>query len=179
MASRLPIYVPLRCRSPYSMLEGAMRMGDTAKRAREWRLPAIGLADTNSMCGALEFSGVMIGTGIQPIMGCTLSVDLEGEMQPGRIKRDPDGTMAIFAQNETGYENLMSLSSAAFLEVEATDLPHIKASRLEGHTEGVIALTGGPYGALNRLIVAGQIKEAEDWLDKLIGLFPNRLYVEL
>jgi len=73
----------------------------------------------------------------------------------------------------------MVLSSAAYLEVEATDLPHIKASKLEGHTQDVIALTGGPDGALNKLICAGQIAEAEAWLDRMSALFPDRLYVEL
>jgi len=126
MASRKPIYVPLRCRSPYSMLEGALKIADTAKRAREWRMPAIGLTDTNNMCGALEFSGTMVGSGIQPVIGCTLSVDLELPDQPGQLRRDPDGTMVVYAQNEQGYENLMALSSSAFLDVEATDLPLLR-----------------------------------------------------
>lgn len=179
MADKSAQYVPLRCRSPYSILEGAIRITDLGKRAKEYRFPALGLTDTTNMCGALEFSGTISKMGIQPIMGVTLSMDIGLEGQPGRIRRDPDGTLALLAQSERGYQNLMALSSAAYLEVEATDVPHVKATKLDGRTEGVIALTGGPDGALNKLICAGQMGEAEAWLDRLAVLFPNRLYVEL
>ena len=179
MASKTAHYVPLRCRSPYSILEGAIRMDALAKRAKEYRFPALAVTDTTNMCGALEFSGTFAKAGIQPIIGVTLSMDIGLERQPGRLRRDPDGTLALLAQSELGYQNLMALSSAAYLEVEATDLPHVKVAKLEGHTDGVIALTGGPDGALNKLICAGQMAEAEAWLDRLAELFPNRLYVEL
>ncbi|MGJ8564068.1 MAG: DNA polymerase III subunit alpha [Alphaproteobacteria bacterium] len=179
MARRQPKFVHVRSRSPYSMLEGALKVKETAARCRRWRMPALGLTDTNNMCGALEFSEIMSGEGVQPIIGVTLSLDLELERQPGQLRHDPDGTVALLAQTETGYENLMALSSASFLDVEATDLPHVAASRLEGRTIDVIAMTGGPDGALNRLICDGRLEEAEKWLDKLAWLFPGRLYVEL
>ncbi len=179
MAGRQPQFVHLRSRSPYSMLEGALKIKETAARCRSWRMPALGLTDTNNMCGALEFSEIMSGQGIQPIIGVTLSLDLELESQPGEIRREPDGTIALLAQSEAGYENLMALSSASFLDVEATDLPHVSVSRLKERCEGVIALTGGPDGALNKLICQGRFEEAEKWLDKLVRFFPNRLYVEL
>ena len=177
--SRAPVFVHLRSRSPYSILEGALHMKPTAARVREMRMPALAITDTNNMCGALEFSDTLVGLGIQPIIGLTLSLDLEIDDQPGQLRKDPDGTVALLAQNEGGYENLMELSSAAYLEVDATDLPHVKSSRLEGHTDGIIALTGGPDGALNRLICQGRLGEAEAWLDKLSALFPQRLYIEL
>ena len=152
------------------MLEGALKIKETAARAREWRMPALALTDSNNMCGALEFSQILVPQGIQPIIGVTLSLDLELEDQPGsghnpHLAREPDGTLVLLAQNEQGYENLMILSSQAFLEVEPTDLPHVKASRLAEHSEGIIALTGGPDSALNRLICAGRLGEAESWLD--------------
>ena len=172
-------FVHLRSRTPYSMLEGALKMKETAARTREYRMPALAMTDTNNMCGALEFSEIMSKAGIQPIMGLTLSLDLEISDQPGVIRRDPDGTIALLAQNEAGYLNLMKVSSAAFLDVEPTDLPHVKSSVVLAHTEGVIALTGGPDSALNKLICEGRLGEAEAWLEVLSKAFPNRLYVEL
>ena len=172
-------FIHLRARTPYSILEGATKIDSMAKRAKEYRMPAIAVTDTHNMCGALEFSGTMVSNGLQPIIGVTLSVDLELDDHPGQLRRDPDGTLALLAQNDQGYENLMVLSSASYLDVSATDLPHIKATRMSGHTDGVIALTGGPDGALNRLICQGQLAEAERWLDHLRNLFPDRLYVEL
>ena len=172
-------FVHLRMRSPYSMLEGALKMKPTAAAVAKFRQPAIAITDTNNMCGALEFSEAMVGAGVQPIIGTTLSVDLEGEAQPGQLRRDPDGTLVLLAQNEVGYGHLMWLASSAFLDVEANEEPHIKASVLKGRTEGVIALTGGPDGALNRLITQGRPEEAKRWLERLHALFGDRLYVEL
>lgn len=172
-------FVHLRMRSPYSMLEGALKMKETAERVSSFGQPAIAITDTNNLCGALEFSETMVAARIQPIIGVTLSMDLEGERQPGQLRHDPDGSLVLLAQNETGYENLMALSSAAFLDVAATDEPHISASRLNDRTQGVIALTGGPDGALDKLIAEGRTEEAERWLKRLTELFPNCLYVEL
>lgn len=172
-------FVHLRMRSPYSMLEGALKIDETAKRAVRYRQPALAITDTNNLCGALEFCEKVSSEGVQPIIGLTLSMDLEEAKQPGQIHKDPDGTLVLLAQNEKGYGNLMDLSSAAFLEIEPTDVPHVKASRLQGWTDGTIALTGGQDGVLNRLIKAGRLGEAESWLLKLKRLFPNRLYVEI
>ena len=174
-----PVFVHLRMRSPYSLLEGALQIGETAERCASWGMPALAVTDTNNMCGALEFSEKVSGAGVQPIIGVTLSLDLEGERHPGQIHKEPDGTLVLLAQNEVGYQNLMALSSAAYLEVSATDLPHVVASRLAAHSEGVIALTGGFDGALNRFIAEGRMSEAEKWLEHLKGIYGDRLYIEL
>ena len=172
-------FVHLRMRSPYSMLEGALKIDETAKRAVRYRQPALAITDTNNLCGALEFCEKLTSEGLQPIIGVTLTMDLEGSKQPGQFHKEPDGTLVLLAQNEIGYGNLMDLSSAAYLEIDPTDHPHIKASRLQGFTEGVIALTGGQDGVLNRLIKAGRLGEAESWLLKLKTLFEDRLYIEI
>ena len=179
MSRHQPKFIPLRCRSPYSILEGAIKIDELAARCASWKMPALGLTDTNNMCGVLEFSDILCKQGIQPIIGLTLSLDLNLDMQPGQLRKDADGTVVLLAQNEIGYTHLMQLSSSAFLDVAATDLPHIPISKLEGASEGIIALTGGPDGALNRLICMGRLAEAENWLDHLASIFPGNLYVEL
>ena len=172
-------FVHLRMRSPYSMLEGALKIDATAQRCVSLGMPALAMTDTNNMCAALEFSEKLSKAGVQPIIGVTLSLDLDGKRQPGQIHKELDGTLVLLAQNDVGYANLMELSSAAFLDVDATDLPHIMASRIEAHSAGVIALTGGPDGALDRLLAQGRMAEAQAWLEKLKAYFPNRLYIEL
>ena len=67
----------------------------------------------------------------------------------------------MLAQSEIGYENLMKLSSACFLEVEATELPHIKLSHLQAHHEGLIVLTGGGDGFINRLDLRGATRHGK------------------
>ncbi len=181
MARAISQFVPLRCRTPYSILEGALKIEELAKRCKEWRIPAVGLTDTNNVCAALEFSEKMAGAGIQPIMGCTLSVDLESaedQFNP-HGSREHSGTIVVLAQSEIGYENLMKLSSACFLDVDASELPHIKLSHLQTHNEGLIVLSGGGDGFINRLICAGQLETASEYIGKLSLWFEGRFYIEL
>jgi len=170
-------FVHLRVRSPYSLLEGAIRIPQMVSACLEFGMPAIALTDTNNLFGALEFSEKLSDAGIQPIIGCTLSVRLS-DPHPGE-RAEADGTVAVFVQNEEGYQNLMALTSAAFLGVDPAEQPHIPADMLVTHHAGLIVLTGGPEGALNKLIETGRLPEASDYLDKLVSAFGDRLYVEL
>src|SRR5690606_38250237 len=79
----------------------------------------------------------------------------------------------------TGYRNLSKLVSRAFLESPAGERPHIDFGWLTGHTDGLLALTGGPAGAVGRLLAEGQAEAAGDMLQRLAALFPGALYVEL
>ncbi len=177
LANGKQAFVHLRFRSPYSLLEGAIRIPQIAETCHAYGMPAAAITDTNNLFGALEFSEVLAGSGVQPIIGCTLSVRL-GDPHPGE-RAEADGTIALFAQNETGYGNLMALSSAAYLDVDATEEPHVPLARVLELNEGIIALTGGPDGTLNRLIVAGRLPEADNMLTRLEEAFGDRLYVEL
>ena len=170
-------FVHLRTRSPYSLLEGAIPIKKMATLADADGMPAVGLTDTNNLFGALEFSETLSGAGLQPITGCTLSIRLT-DPRPGDAPR-PDGTLALLVANEAGYKNLLKLTSAAFLEVGPTETPHVTAEKLLAHTEGLIALTGGPDSVLNRLVVEQRREEASAWLSRLQDGFGDRLYVEL
>jgi len=171
-------FVHLRCRSAYSLLEGAMRVADLKSLCLKQSVPALALTDSNNLCGALEFSEVMAGVGVQPIVGITLSVRL-GEPELGATHREAAGTIALLAQNETGYARLMELSTMAFLEVEAVEEPHVALEAVLEKPEGLLCLTGGPDGAINRLIIAGQEDEARGRIGQLADRFGDRLYVEL
>ncbi|WP_245431088.1 DNA polymerase III subunit alpha, partial [Rhodoplanes roseus] len=87
--------------------------------------------------------------------------------------------LVLLAAREDGYRNLMRLNSRAFLETPSTEAPHIDLDWLEGHSDGLIALTGGPDGPLDKAIVAGQPPLAASRLASLMRLFDGRLYIEL
>jgi DNA polymerase III subunit alpha len=185
-----PRFVHLKVHSAYSLLEGAITIPNLAKLALAHRFPAVGLTDTGNLFGALEFSDKLAGTGIQPIVGCTLQVDFEDRAKEAAgcpdaalpaSARDPsrDGRLALLAMNATGYQNLMQLSSRAYFDPAENEPPHIKFSRLQSLAEGLIALTGGPDGPINRALREGQARVAAARLDTLAGTFGNRLYVEI
>ncbi len=174
-------FVHLHVHSSYSLLEGALTIARLAELAKADRQPALALTDTDNMFGALEFSEKLSGSGIQPIIGCALAIDF-GDTEQGT--RNGNGQAArqrivLLAAREDGYRSLMRLSSRAFLDTPAHEPPRLRLEWLQGETEGVIALTGGPGGPLDMAIAAGQGHLAGARLDALLSLFGDRLYVEL
>ena len=154
-----PGFVHLHVHSSYSLLEGALPIARLAELAKADRQPALALTDTDNMFGALEFSEKLAGAGIQPIIGCALAVDFgdqESEPRSGGRGAGRAPRIVLLAAREDGYRNLMRLNSRAFLETPPNEPPHVKLAWLEGETEGLIALTGGPGGPLDAAIVAGQ-----------------------
>jgi DNA polymerase-3 subunit alpha len=178
-----PGFVHLHVHSSYSLLEGALPIARLAELAKADRQPAVALTDTNNMFGALEFSDKLAGAGIQPIIGCALSLDCgdqENQLRPsglGGVQSLP--RIVLLAATKAGYRNLLHLSSRAFLDQPGSEPPHVALAWLEGHTDGLIALTGGPDGPLDRAIAAGQSNLVAPRADMLLRLFGDRLYVEL
>ncbi|ALE16616.1 DNA polymerase III alpha subunit [Altererythrobacter epoxidivorans] len=165
-------FVPLRVLSSYSMLEGAIDPKGIAKLAKERGFPAIAICDRNGLYGAVMFANACKVEGIQPIIGTLLGV-----------ARDEEGKqvdyLPLYAQDEAGYDNLCHLVSKAHLDRPLEYEPHVQLADLDGHTDGLIALTGAGEGALTRLLAEGQAGHAEILCDRLQALFRDRLYVEL
>jgi len=173
-------FVHLHAHSSYSLLEGALTIAKLAELAKADRQPALALTDTDNMFGALEFSEKMAAAGIQPIVGCALAVDF-GDQENARNGTAPRACprLVLLASRTPGYRSLMRLCSRAFLDTPPNERPHLDLSWLEGETDGLIALTGGPGGPLDTAIVAGQVGLASARIDELRRLFGDRLYVEL
>jgi DNA polymerase-3 subunit alpha len=182
-ASADPGFVHLHVHSAYSLLEGALPVAKLAKLAEADRQPALALTDTDNMFGGLEFSEKLSGIGIQPIVGCSLAVDF-GDLDHGsRAPTSPSlrtfPRIVLIAARAEGYRNLMRLTSRAFLDHPAHEAAHLKLDWLEGLTDGLIALTGGPAGPIDRAVRAGQTPLIATRADALEKLFGTSLYVEL
>jgi len=170
-------FVHLRVHSAYSLSEGAVRIEDLVLLCRQSRMPAVAVTDSGNLFGAMEFAVYASQAGIQPIVGMLLTV---GDEPRRRTRHDDEpAPVLLLAQNETGYRNLLELVTASFLETPGTEAPHVEWSRLEGRTDGVIALSGGPRGPVGRALAEGRTELARQLLERLSGLFPGRLYVEL
>ena len=172
-------FVHLHVHSSYSLLEGALTIARLAELAKKDRQPALALTDTDNMFGALEFSEKLAGAGIQPIIGCALGVDFGDQETRNAAMADGWPRIVLLAASEAGYRSLMRLSSRAFLETPQPERPHLKLDWLDGETDGLIALSGGPNGPLNAAIVGGQNALAQSRCATLQRLFGDRLYIEL
>ena len=176
-------FVHLRVHSAYSLSEGAITIKDLVKRCLANRMPAVAVTDSANLFGALEFALTAKDAGVQPIIGTQIETRQDREAGPGENggggTRDPEGCSVLLVQDETGYRNLLRLISRAYLENDPGEGAHLTYDRLAGQTDGLIALTGGAAGPVGRLLEQGQDRAAEELLDRLVALFPGRLYVEL
>ncbi len=175
-------FVHLRVHSAYSLLEGALPLKTLIALATADRMPAIGIADTGNLFGALEFSEKMAEAGIQPIIGCQIGVDFGDDHDPNRHGMPSQKNLAdivLVAANEAGYWNLVRLVSRSYTETENGTRPHVPLTAVADGNEGLIALTGGPGGPIDLAIAAGHVDVAAARLDRMAAIFGDRLYVEL
>ncbi|MBB4066700.1 DNA polymerase III subunit alpha [Gellertiella hungarica] len=184
-APQAPKFIHLRVHSAYSLLEGALPLKKILAKAVADNQPAIAITDTNNLFVALEFAEKATGDGIQPIIGCQLSVDMEDgldiERRGSQAHLAKMASLVLLAATAEGYERLVDLVSRAYLGGEGGDKPvHIKLSWLDEYgTEGLIALTGASSGPVDGLLKEGHASSAEQRLLRLKALFGDRLYVEL
>ncbi|CAN7403619.1 DNA polymerase III subunit alpha [Rhizobium sp. LjRoot254] len=181
--SESPQFVHLRVHSAYSLLEGALPVKKIIAKALDDNQPAIGLTDTNNLFAALEFSKTASGDGLQPLIGCQLSIDMEDEFGDDRNGRQQQlrklPAIVMIAATAEGYHTLSGLVSRAYMQGEGPGTIHIKRSWLGDSVPGVIALTGARGGPVDVAIAEGQKEVAEARLQTLASLFGDRLYVEL
>jgi DNA polymerase-3 subunit alpha len=178
---KTPGFIHLHVHSAYSLLEGALPVKMLAKLASADGQPALAITDRN-LFGALEFSEALAGEGIQPIVGCSLTLAFPAAAdetpRPG-AKPVQHGSIVLLSKDAAGYGNLMRLSSLAFLEHGSDGSPHITLAELQSHAEGLIALSGGPDGPVDRAFAAGNAPIAEVRLSALADIFKDRFYVEI
>nr|WP_294550971.1 DNA polymerase III subunit alpha [uncultured Rhodopila sp.] len=166
-------FIHLRTHSAYSLSEGAIRPDKIAGLAKADKMPAAAITDTGNLFGALEFSQYCSGKGVQPIIGCQVSL---ARTDNPRLPPDP---MVLLAQDATGMANLQRLSSFGFLETDPTLKPQLPLQRIAENAAGLLLLTGGTTGPIGRLLAEGQKPEAERLLDALSEAFAGRTIQEL
>ena len=180
-------FVHLSVHTAFSLAEGAIQIEDLVSRCAEENMPAVGIADTGNLFGALEFAVTASEAGIQPIIGVQLNVrrkSISGEKlhQRTQIVNSASNTvdrLILIAKNEQGYLNLLDLVSKSFLDSDDSELSQISFEDLEKRNEGLIVLTGWFSGEVGKLILDDRILEAEKALLNLQKVFNDRLYLEI
>lgn len=175
-----PPFVHLRCRTAYSLLEGAIGVKELVKLCVAHHMPAVAMTDRDNLFGSMEFSLEAAGAGVQPIIGGLFSLaPMHGEDGMGQGGgRKPDQLLLI-AKDEAGYGNLLKLASLTHLQPVGDVAPLLSYASLFAHAEGVIVLTAGIYGAVGRALLIGQEEKARAALCRLKEVFGDRLYMEL
>ena len=167
-------FVHLHVHSEYSILDGACRIPDLAKRAAELEMPAVGLTDHGSLAGAVDLFKAARAEGVKPVLGCEVYVtDDRHAQQKGQAH------LTVLAESDEGYSNLIRLSSLGYLEGYYYK-PRVDWELLERHRAGLIVLSGCLSGRVCKALEENRPADAEAELDRLEQIFGrDRVYVEL
>src|SRR3954453_7719657 len=133
--------VHLHAHSEYSLLDGACKIDAMAARAAELGQPALGLTDHGGMNGAGDLYKACKKHGIKPIIGLEayLVDDVKAIKEQTRYERNH---LTLLAESDTGFANLVKLTSAGFLEGFSRGKADVDMELLGAPSEGVIVLSG-------------------------------------
>ncbi|MCZ4273028.1 DNA polymerase III subunit alpha [Maritalea porphyrae] len=181
MMTNGPGFIHLHAHSAYSLLEGAIKLPKLIDLAIADEQPALGIADTSNLFGALQFSTMASSKGLQPIVGCEIPLQFEPpEDIPGKErKKFAKESIVLIAQSETGFEHLSELVSQAYLQ-SADGLAQLHLDWLDGELTGdLICLSGGLEGGIDPAFAQGYDAVAIERLNALKERFGDRFYIEL
>ncbi|HSY10428.1 MAG TPA: PHP domain-containing protein, partial [Candidatus Dormibacteraeota bacterium] len=174
-------FVHLHLHTEYSLLDGACRLDRLVDKAHELKFPALAITDHGAMHGAIDFYQAVREKGIKPIVGCEVYVAPGSrlEKKPGSGTRDVYHHLGLLAKGETGYKNLIKLTTAAHLEGYYYK-PRIDKEILAAHKDGLIAMSGCLASEIPDLILKDQLDKARDtvdWFKQTLG--GENFYLEL
>ncbi|MDR0356460.1 MAG: DNA polymerase III subunit alpha [Deltaproteobacteria bacterium] len=169
-------FVHLHVHTYYSLLDGAIRIPDLVKTAKEMNMPAVAVTDHGQMFGLMAFYKEAIAKKIKPILGVEAYLDAVSRF--GRDKNEPRHHLTLLAKNLEGYKNLCRMISYANIEGFYYK-PRVDYELLSKYSEGVFALSGCLQGQIPRALLAGHGDDARRIAEKMAGLFPDRFYIEI
>jgi DNA polymerase-3 subunit alpha len=170
--------VPLHNHTHYSLLDGLTKIKPMVGYVKEMGMEAVAITDHGTLSGAIEFYKEAKSQKIKPIIGIETYVAprKHTDKEPGKDKQYFH--LILLAMNNTGYQNLMRLSTIANLEGFYYK-PRIDHDLLEQYSEGIIALSACIGGEVASAFRQGQDAQAEElalWYKKTFG---DRYYIEL
>lgn len=171
-------FVHLHVHTEYSLLDGACRVKQLAKRAKELGQTAVAVTDHGVMYGAVEFYRACKAEGVKPIIGCEVYVAPRSMSSKEHGVDNNYSHLILLCKNETGYRNLCYMVSAAFTEGFYIK-PRIDWALLHQHSEGLICLSGCLAGAVAQLVVRGDYEAAKAKALELRELFGEDFFLEI
>lgn len=171
-------FVHLHLHSEYSLLDGACRVKDIPKRARECGHTAVALTDHGVMYGVPEFLSACEREGVRGIVGCEVYVAPRSRFDRGGGVGQPYH-LVLLCENEEGYKNLMKLVSLSFTEGFYSK-PRVDNELLRKYSRGLIALSGCLSGRVAKTLSAGDFEGARRAALEYAEIFGREnFYIEL
>jgi len=175
-------FVSLHNHTEYSFLDGAIRIKDLVAKAKEFGMPAVAITDHGGLFGAVEFYEVCKKEGVKPIIGFEAYVAPGSRLEKSQVKEKDEryySHLILLAKDNTGWKNLMKLSSIGYLEGFYYK-PRIDMEVLRQHSEGIIATSACAAGAIPQAILRGDTAGAKKLTEEYIDIFgKENCYFEL
>ncbi|MBC7900522.1 MAG: DNA polymerase III subunit alpha, partial [Saprospiraceae bacterium] len=175
-------FVHLHLHSDYSLLQSTIQLKPFAKKLGEFEMQACAITDYGNMYGAVSFYSTLIAEGIRPIIGYEAFVtpgshlDKSSSIKSGER---PYYNLVLLAKNFQGYQNLVQLSSKAFTD-GFHHKPRIDLELLADKSQGLIALSSGPDGAIRHFLRQGDEQRALEYAKNLEEIFgKGNFYLEI
>ena len=167
-----PDFVHLRVHSHYSLADGLLGVETLVQAARAHGMHSVALTELSNLFSAIKFYRAARAVGIKPVLGA--------EVRVGEAGQEKHGTeLVILCADNQGYRNLCKLLTQAELHGRGPGGPVLRREWLEGHTEGLFALSGGRNGAPGQVLLEKGLGAARRELDRWRRLFPERYFLEL
>lgn len=168
-------FVHLRFHSEYSIQDGIVRLDPILEEVIEQGGVALGITDSMNLFGALRFYSHAMADGIKPIVGCDLWVT-----NTAQGKRDDPYRLTVYCQNHEGYLSLCELLTRGWMENQYLGRGEVRLDWLtEENCKGLICLSGGPQGVIERRLLEDDKEAAQAVVEQLKGAFPDRFYLEV
>lgn len=171
-------YVHLHNHTQFSLLDGLTRIPDLVDYVKETGMQAVGMTDHGTLSGVIEFYKEATGKGIKPIIGIETYVAARRHTDKDPQKDKQRFHLIILAMNETGYRNLMKLSTIANLDGYYY-YPRIDHDLLEKYNEGLIISSACLGGEIGDALKQDQYDRAKDIATWYKGVFGDRYYLEI
>ena len=153
-------FTHLHVHTEFSLLDGACRVRDIAKRAKELGQDALAITDHGVMYGVIDFYRACKAEGVKPIIGCEVYVAPRTRFDKTHDLDSHARHLILLCRNEEGYRNLSYMVSMAFTEGFYIR-PRIDLDLLREHHEGLIALSACLAGEVPRLLRRGDYEGAK------------------
>jgi DNA polymerase-3 subunit alpha len=173
-------FVHLHCHSEYSLLDGANRIDDLIRRAKELEQPALAITDHGNMHAAWEFQEKTRKAGLRPILGMEAYVapgDRRLKARPGPGLR-PYYHLVLLARDRVGYQNLVKLSSLGYTEGFYTR-PRIDRELLQKYSAGLVVSSACLAGEVAHHLEHDRLAEAAATAAWYAEVFKDRYYLEV
>lgn len=167
-------FVPLHLHTDKSLLDGVGKPERYADRMLELGMKSAAITDHGVLYGVYDWWKIMTAHGIKPIIG------MEAYMAHGSMsdRSKQSYHLILLAQNETGYKNLLKISSRAFIDGMYYH-PRCDLNLLSAHSEGIICTSACIGGPVANNILNGDDATAEKFASDLAAIFPGRFYIEI